>query len=126
MPLPRIEEIEEKLRILRAWVVSLEGENMLLRAKVRAAELSDNSTLVALQIERTGLAKMRQQVNADNKTRKSFPRRLTDSILVRDMSNVDKIKAKWTKLGTGMKRVQEIEAKSEFISNLIPLILYPK
>nr|GEU41211.1 hypothetical protein [Tanacetum cinerariifolium] len=39
---------------------------------------------------------------------------------------IDKNKAKQTKLGTGMKRVQEIKAKGEFISNLIPLILYPK
>nr|GEU60802.1 hypothetical protein [Tanacetum cinerariifolium] len=41
---------------------------------------------------------------------------------VTDMSKVDKIEAKQTKLGTGMKRVQEIEAEGEFISNLIPLI----
>nr|GEU41754.1 hypothetical protein [Tanacetum cinerariifolium] len=33
-----------------------------------------------------------------------------------------KIKAKRTKPGTGMKRVQEIKAEGEFISNLIPLI----
>nr|GEW27611.1 reverse transcriptase domain-containing protein [Tanacetum cinerariifolium] len=47
-------------------------------------------------------------------------------IKVTDMSKVDKIEAKRTKPGTGMKRVQEIEAEGEFISNLISLILYPK
>nr|GEV05296.1 reverse transcriptase domain-containing protein [Tanacetum cinerariifolium] len=41
---------------------------------------------------------------------------------VTNMSKVDKIKAKQTKPGTGMKRVQEIEAEDEFISNLILLI----
>nr|GEV01912.1 reverse transcriptase domain-containing protein [Tanacetum cinerariifolium] len=45
---------------------------------------------------------------------------------VTDMSKVDNIEAKRTKPGTGMKRAQEIEAEGEFISNLIPLILYPK
>nr|GEW17976.1 zinc knuckle CX2CX4HX4C [Tanacetum cinerariifolium] len=39
---------------------------------------------------------------------------------------IDKIEAKQTKPGKGIKRVQEIEAEGEFISNLIPLILYPK
>nr|GEV34328.1 hypothetical protein [Tanacetum cinerariifolium] len=42
------------------------------------------------------------------------------------MSKVDKIEAKQTKSGTGMKRVQEIEAEGKFILNLILLILYPK
>nr|GEV83561.1 reverse transcriptase domain-containing protein [Tanacetum cinerariifolium] len=41
-------------------------------------------------------------------------------ILVTDMTKVDKIEAKWTKQGTGMKRVQEIKVEGEFISNLIP------
>nr|GEW93754.1 hypothetical protein [Tanacetum cinerariifolium] len=45
--------------------------------------------------------------------------------VVPDMSKVNKNKARRTKLGTGMKRVQEIEAEGEFISNLILLILYP-
>nr|GEX97198.1 hypothetical protein [Tanacetum cinerariifolium] len=45
---------------------------------------------------------------------------------VMDMSKVDKIKVKRTKPGTIMKKVQEIKAEGEFISNLIPLILYPK
>nr|GEX33486.1 reverse transcriptase domain-containing protein [Tanacetum cinerariifolium] len=44
---------------------------------------------------------------------------------VTDMSKLDKIDAKRTKPGTGMKRVQEIKAEGEFISNLIQLILYP-
>nr|GEZ34866.1 reverse transcriptase domain-containing protein [Tanacetum cinerariifolium] len=44
---------------------------------------------------------------------------------VTDMSKMNKIKAKRTKPGTGMKRVQEIKEEDEFISNLIPLILYP-
>nr|GEU32436.1 reverse transcriptase domain-containing protein [Tanacetum cinerariifolium] len=44
---------------------------------------------------------------------------------VTDTSKVDKNKAKRTKSGTGMKRVQEIKVEGEFISNLIPLILYP-
>nr|GEY12787.1 reverse transcriptase domain-containing protein [Tanacetum cinerariifolium] len=43
---------------------------------------------------------------------------------VMNVSKMDKIKAKRTKPGTEMKRVQEIEAEGEFI-NLIPLILYP-
>nr|GEU71681.1 DNA-directed DNA polymerase [Tanacetum cinerariifolium] len=42
------------------------------------------------------------------------------------MTKVDKIEAKRTKPGTGMKRVQEIEAEGEFILNLISLILYRK
>nr|GEY34209.1 Gag-Pol polyprotein [Tanacetum cinerariifolium] len=45
---------------------------------------------------------------------------------VPDMSKVEKNKAKRIKLGTGMKRVHEIEAEGKFISNPIPLILYPK
>nr|GEY63918.1 reverse transcriptase domain-containing protein [Tanacetum cinerariifolium] len=45
---------------------------------------------------------------------------------VTDMSKVDKNEAKRTKQGTGMKRVQEIDAEGEFISNLISLILYSK
>nr|GEV14013.1 hypothetical protein [Tanacetum cinerariifolium] len=48
------------------------------------------------------------------------------STRVTDMTKVNKIEAKRTKPGTGMKRVQENEAEDEFISNLIPLILYPK
>nr|GEX37190.1 hypothetical protein [Tanacetum cinerariifolium] len=44
---------------------------------------------------------------------------------VTDMSKVDKIEAKRTKPGMGMIRVQEINAEGKFISNLIPLILYP-
>nr|GEV04626.1 hypothetical protein [Tanacetum cinerariifolium] len=48
------------------------------------------------------------------------------SNLVTDMSKLDNIEAKRTKPGTFVKRVQEIEAEDEFISNLIPLILYPK
>nr|GEU79878.1 reverse transcriptase domain-containing protein [Tanacetum cinerariifolium] len=39
---------------------------------------------------------------------------------VTNMSKVNKIEAKWTKPGTGMKRVQEFKADGEFISNLIP------
>nr|GEU54391.1 hypothetical protein [Tanacetum cinerariifolium] len=45
---------------------------------------------------------------------------------VTDMSKVDKIEAKRTKPGTGMKRVQEIEAEGKFILNPILLILLPK
>nr|GFA86110.1 hypothetical protein [Tanacetum cinerariifolium] len=45
---------------------------------------------------------------------------------VTDMLKVDKIKAKRTKPSTRMKRVQESKAEGEFISNIIPLILYPK
>nr|GFA09805.1 hypothetical protein [Tanacetum cinerariifolium] len=45
---------------------------------------------------------------------------------VTDMTKVDKIEAKRTKPGMGMNIVQEIETKGEFISNIIPLILYPK
>nr|GEY63067.1 hypothetical protein [Tanacetum cinerariifolium] len=48
------------------------------------------------------------------------------ALQVTDMSKVDKNEAKRTKPGTGMKRVQEIKAEGEFISNLISLILYPK
>nr|GEV35775.1 reverse transcriptase domain-containing protein [Tanacetum cinerariifolium] len=44
---------------------------------------------------------------------------------VTDMTKVDKIEVKWTKPGTRMKRVQEIEDEGKFISNLIPLIIYP-
>nr|GEV16457.1 reverse transcriptase domain-containing protein [Tanacetum cinerariifolium] len=45
---------------------------------------------------------------------------------VTDMTKVDKTEAKQTKSGTRMKRVQEIKSEGEFISNLIPLIPYPK
>nr|GEU41755.1 hypothetical protein [Tanacetum cinerariifolium] len=50
----------------------------------------------------------------------TFP--MDNEFEVMDMSKVDKIKAKRTKSGTRMKRVQEIKAEGEFISNLIPLI----
>nr|GEY82760.1 hypothetical protein [Tanacetum cinerariifolium] len=50
-----------KMRTLRARVVSLDGENMSLRAKVRAAQLSDDSTRVALQTARTGLPEVRRK-----------------------------------------------------------------
>ncbi|GJY39284.1 hypothetical protein Tco_0425648 [Tanacetum coccineum] len=60
IPLPMIEEIEEELRTPRARVVSLEGENTSLRAKVRVAELSDDSTRVMLQTARTRLAEVRR------------------------------------------------------------------
>ncbi|GJY97619.1 hypothetical protein Tco_0514529 [Tanacetum coccineum] len=60
IPLPMIEEIEEKLRTPRARVVSLEGENTSLRARVRVAELSDDSTRVMLQTARTRLAEVRR------------------------------------------------------------------
>nr|GEW49704.1 reverse transcriptase domain-containing protein [Tanacetum cinerariifolium] len=39
---------------------------------------------------------------------------------VRIFIKKDKMKAKWTKPGMGMERVQEIEAEGKFISNLIP------
>nr|GEU43340.1 reverse transcriptase domain-containing protein [Tanacetum cinerariifolium] len=45
---------------------------------------------------------------------------------VTNMTKVDKNKAKQTKPGTRMKRFKEIKSEGEFISNLIPLILYPK
>ncbi|GJU06115.1 hypothetical protein Tco_1122545 [Tanacetum coccineum] len=44
MPLSWNEETEEELQTLRARVVSSERENTPLRARVRAAELSDDST----------------------------------------------------------------------------------
>nr|GEW37686.1 hypothetical protein [Tanacetum cinerariifolium] len=47
-------------------------------------------------------------------------------LVVMDMSKVEKIKSKRTKSGTGMKRFHEIKSKGKFISNLIPLIPYPK
>nr|GEZ92500.1 UBN2 domain-containing protein [Tanacetum cinerariifolium] len=46
-------------------------------------------------------------------------------LVVRIFIKKGKIKAKRTKPGTRMKRVQEIEAESESISNLILLIPYP-
>nr|GEV81533.1 hypothetical protein [Tanacetum cinerariifolium] len=55
-------KIKEEMRTLRARLISLEGENILLHARVRAVELSDDSTQVALQTVRTGLAEMRLQV----------------------------------------------------------------
>nr|GEV11641.1 reverse transcriptase domain-containing protein [Tanacetum cinerariifolium] len=48
-----------------------------------------------------------------------------DNLEVTDMSKVDNNEAKQTKPGTGMKRVQEIKAEGEFISNPILLILKP-
>ncbi|GJX98866.1 hypothetical protein Tco_0355885, partial [Tanacetum coccineum] len=45
------------------------------------------------------------------------------SPLVTDIAQKDKNKAKQTKPGTRMERVQEIEAEGEFISNPIPLNL---
>ncbi|GKD90881.1 hypothetical protein Tco_1366388, partial [Tanacetum coccineum] len=45
------------------------------------------------------------------------------SPLVTDIAQKDKNKAKRTKPGTRMERVQEIEAEGEFISNPIPLNL---
>nr|GFB19349.1 transposase, Ptta/En/Spm, transposase, Tnp1/En/Spm-like protein [Tanacetum cinerariifolium] len=45
---------------------------------------------------------------------------------VTDMSKVDKNEAKRIKPGTGMTRVQEIEAEGKFISSPILIILYPK
>nr|GEV15185.1 hypothetical protein [Tanacetum cinerariifolium] len=59
IPLLRIEEIEEKLKTLRDRVVTLERENTSLRARVRATELNDDNTRVALQTTRVGLAEMR-------------------------------------------------------------------
>ncbi|GJW95302.1 reverse transcriptase domain-containing protein [Tanacetum coccineum] len=45
---------------------------------------------------------------------------------VTNIAQKDKNKAKRTKLGTRMERVQEIEAEGKFIQNPIPLNLYPK
>nr|GEU49180.1 ribonuclease H-like domain-containing protein [Tanacetum cinerariifolium] len=42
------------------------------------------------------------------------------------LSKRTKTKQKRTKPGTRMKRIQEIKVEGEFISNLTPLILYPK
>ncbi|GKD17681.1 hypothetical protein Tco_1206839 [Tanacetum coccineum] len=56
MPMFRIKEIEKELQTLRDRVVSSERDNTSLHARVRAAELSDDSTRVALQTARTGLA----------------------------------------------------------------------
>nr|GEX05533.1 hypothetical protein [Tanacetum cinerariifolium] len=39
--------------------------------------------------------------------------------MVTNMSKVDKIKAKWTKPGTRMKRVQEIETKAISLKDCI-------
>ncbi|GJU37657.1 hypothetical protein Tco_1186011 [Tanacetum coccineum] len=60
--LDEIEETKKELQTLRDRVVSLEKENSSLRVRVRAAKLSDDSTQVALQNARTGLAEMRRQV----------------------------------------------------------------
>nr|GEW54591.1 hypothetical protein [Tanacetum cinerariifolium] len=60
--LPKIKEIEEKFRTLRARVVSSKRENISLHARVKAAKLSDDSTRVALQTARIGLSEMRRQV----------------------------------------------------------------
>ncbi|GKA37597.1 reverse transcriptase domain-containing protein [Tanacetum coccineum] len=63
----------------------------------------------------------------------SFPSRTRNKIFdlgiffeVTDIAQKNKNKAKRTKPGTGMERVQEIEAEGKFIQNPIPLNLYPK
>ncbi|GJS05254.1 hypothetical protein Tco_0321762 [Tanacetum coccineum] len=62
MPLSRIEETDEELQTLRARVASSEREITSLCARVRATDLSDESSQVSLGIVRTRLAEMRRQV----------------------------------------------------------------
>ncbi|GJW91513.1 reverse transcriptase domain-containing protein [Tanacetum coccineum] len=47
-------------------------------------------------------------------------------VVITDIAQKDKNKAKRTKPSMGMERVQKIKAEGEFILNLILLILYPK
>nr|GEY30740.1 protein kinase-like domain, concanavalin A-like lectin/glucanase domain protein [Tanacetum cinerariifolium] len=62
MPMSRIEETEEELQILRVRMASLKREITSLHARVRVAELSDDSTLVSLGIAWAGLVEIRRQV----------------------------------------------------------------
>ncbi|GKD44318.1 hypothetical protein Tco_1268963, partial [Tanacetum coccineum] len=55
------ERLDEQSKVIGEMMVSLEKENSSLRDRVRATELSDDSTRVALQTARTGLAEMRRQ-----------------------------------------------------------------